>query len=184
MHFGWREIVFLLVLIAMPTSSYWFVFRPQNKEINAAKAEIEQKEKMLEKLSAATARSRDLARANDEIAAAIGKVESRLPGTKEVDVILSQIAQLARESRLELPKVKSEKPIPYAKYMEQPLSLTMRGDFKDFYEFVLKVEKLDRITRVPDMLVKKAEEIDGAMEASFTLSIYFQPDASTTEGGS
>lgn len=176
MHLGWREMLFLVVLVAMPTSAYWFVFRKQNQEIAAAKAEIEQKERTLEKLAAATARSSDLARANDDIAEAIRKVESRLPGTKEVDVVLEHVADLARRSKLDLPKVKSGAPIPYAKYMEQPLEMTIAGDFNDFYDFLLKLEQFERITRMPDLTVKKSDDVDGAMQASFTLSIYFQPD--------
>lgn len=176
MRFGWREIIFLLVLLAMPVSAYWFVFRPQNQEIQRARAEIEQKEKMLQKLEAVTARTDDLARSNAAIAEEIAKVESRLPGTKEVDVILQQVADLARHSRLDLPQVKSAKPIPYAKYMEQPLEMNMSGNFNDFYAFLLELEKLERITRIPDITVKKAEGEDGSMSASFTLSIYFQPE--------
>lgn len=175
MRLGFRELIFLIVLISMPVSSYWFVFRPQNQEIAQARAEIEHKERMLEKLAQATARNDDLHRANQEIADGIAMVESRLPDNKEVEVVLEQVATLARESRLGLPKVRSAKPIPAAKYMEQPLDMTITGDFDDFYEFLLSVEALPRITRMPDLRVKKLDDVDGNMEASFTLSIYFEP---------
>lgn len=180
MHFGIRELIFLAVLLAMPISSYWFVFRPQNDEIQQARNEIEHKERMLEKLAEATSRNDDLERANADIAASIEMVESRLPTTKEVDVVLEQVATLARDSRLGLPKVRSSKPVPSSKYMEQPLEMTITGDFDDFYTFLLKLEELPRITRMPDLKVKKMDEVDGTMEASFTLSIYFEPE---TAGG-
>lgn len=176
MRLSWREIAFLILLISMPVSAYWFVFRPRNQAITQARAEIGQKELMLGKLAEATARSRDLQSTNTDIAQAIGKVESRLPGTKEVDVILEQVASLARESRLELPRFKSGNPIPYAKYMEQPLEVSISGDFNDFYQFLLSLERLERVTRMTDLSVKKADDVDGTMQASFTLSIYFQPD--------
>ncbi len=176
MRFGFRELIFLLVLLAMPVSSYWFVFRPQNEEIEAAKKEIEHKELLLEKLAAATQQSADLARANNETADAIALVESRLPSTKEVEVILEQVAELARKSRLELPKVKAGKPVAAARYMEQPLEMTMRGDFDDFYEFLLKLERLDRITRILDLRLERLDNENGSMVANFTLSIYFEPE--------
>lgn len=175
MNIGFRELLFLLVLIAMPVASYMFVFRPQNADIEAARKEIEHKEEMLEKLAKATARNDDLKKINDEIAAGISTVESRLPDNKEVDVILGQVSTAARDSRLALPKVRSANPVPSAKYMEQPLEMTATGDFDDFYRFLLTVEELDRITRVPDMKIKKTDEADGSIEASFTLSIYFEP---------
>jgi len=176
MKFGFRELIFLLVLLAMPVSSFWFVFRPQNEEIEAAKKEIEHKELLLEKLANATKQSTDLARQNSEKADAIALVESRLPGTKEVDVILEQVAELARKSKLELPKVKAGKPVAAARYMEQPLEMTMRGDFDDFYEFMLKLELLERITRVLDLRLERIDRENGSMVANFTLSIYFEPE--------
>ena len=177
MRLGFRELIFLFVLLAMPLSSYWFVFRPQNVEIAQARAEIEHKERMLEKLAQATARNDDLERANKEIADGIAMVESRLPNNKEVEVVLEQVATLARDSRLGLPKVRSGRPIPASKYMEQPLDMTITGDFDDFYSFMLQLEEMARITRMPDLKVKKLDDVDGNMEASFTLSIYFEPDS-------
>ncbi len=175
MHIGLRELIFLLVLLAMPISSYWFVFRPQNAEIGQARKEIEHKERLLEKLAETTARNADLEKANADIATGISMIEARLPDTKEVDVVLEQVATLARASSLALPKVRSAKPVPAATYMEQPLEMTIAGDFDDFYSFLLRLEDLDRITRMPDLKVVKKEDVDGTMEASFTLSIYFEP---------
>lgn len=176
MKFGFRELIFLFVLLAMPVSSYWFVFRPQNVEIEAAKKEIEHKELLLEKLAEATQQSANLERANEEISEAIGLVESRLPNNKEVEVILEQVSELARRSRLDLPKVKAGKPVVAARYMEQPLEMTMQGDFDDFYEFLLKLERLDRITRVLDLNLERLDKENGSMVATFTLSIYFEPE--------
>jgi type IV pilus assembly protein PilO len=187
MNIGLRELLFMIVLVAMPMSSYWFVFRPQNAEIHAARAEIEHKEQMLTKLAKATARNDDLLKVNEEIAQGIATVESRLPDNKEVEVILAQVATVARESSLALPKVRSANPVAAAKYMEQPLEMVVNGDFDDFYKFLLRVEELDRITRMPNMKIKKLDDVDGSIEAEFTLSIYFEPvpsSASPAEGSS
>jgi type IV pilus assembly protein PilO len=175
MKFGPRELVFLIVLVAMPVSSYWFVFKPRNEEIAQAQQEIEHKELMLEKLSAATEQTDDLAAANERIAGAIELVESRLPGTKEVDVILDNVSELARESRLSLDRVKAGRPVTAARYMEQPLEMEISGNFDDFYRFMLELERLERITRVLDMKLRRDDQRDGVMRATFTLSIYFEP---------
>jgi type IV pilus assembly protein PilO len=177
MKFGLLEMVFFVVLLAMPVSAYWFVFRPQNVEITEARQEIQHKELMLEKLALATAKTEDLQRANTEIAASIELVESRLPGNKEVEVVLQQVADLARTNNLDLSKVKTDKPVKSARYMEQPLEMTISGDFDSFYTFLLELEQLDRITRMPELEIKKEEKVDGTMQASFTLSIYFEPEA-------
>ncbi len=174
MRFGYREIVFLVVLLAVPVASFWFVFRPQNEEIARARQEIAQKEDMLRTLAAVTAQREDLAALNDEIAGAISMIESRLPSAKEVDVVLAQVAEIAVRNRLTLEKVKSDKPVSAASYMEQPLSMTIVGDFEGFYSFLLDLEKLDRITRMPGVKIERSRDVDGEMKADFTLSIYFE----------
>jgi type IV pilus assembly protein PilO len=181
MRFGLRELILLLVLLVLPLSSYWLVFRPQNAEIDQAKAEIAHKRQMLDKLRHATAQNADLERANNEIQDSISKIEARLPTTKEIDKIVRQVSELAVEVGLGSPNMKSEKPLPAASYMEQPLAMAITGDFHGFYEFLLRLEQLPRITRIPDLNIKRSQQHDGHMEADFTLSIYFEDESAVVK---
>lgn len=176
MGFGGRGFLFMGVLLALPLASYWYVFRPQNTEIDRARKEIEQKEQMLKKLEFATSQTADLERTNKEIAEGIALNEARIPSTKEVDVVLDQVATIARESKLTIPKIKAQPMIATSKFKEQPLEMTVTGDGDDFYEFLLRIEKLQRITRILDMKLERSEDTNGAIEAQFTLSIYFQTE--------
>lgn len=178
MKFGLREIFLLLVLLAMPVSSYWLVFRPQNAEITRVKQEIEHKKSLLEKLKEQTSRANDLQRLNGEYKTRIDEIEARLPTNKEVDGIVRQVSDLAVEAGLEPPSMKSLKPVKAALYMEQPLEIELRGDFVGFHQFLVKLEQLPRITRVPDIRLERDDKENGHMKAAFTLSIYFQdPEA-------
>lgn len=174
MRFGIREFVLILILLAVPVSSYWWVFRPVNKELQAAELETRHKQEMLEKLRSETARSADLKRANSEIKKSIDSIESRLPSGKEMDNIIRQVSDLALAVGLPAPTIKSSVPLTAAMYKEQPIKMSIRGDFRAFYEFLLRVEQLPRITRIPEMKVTRDEDSDGVMKADFTLSIYFQ----------
>lgn len=176
MRFRFREIVFFAVLLGVPTASYLFVFRPQNSEISQARAEIQHKEQMLNELSVVLSQTKDLEALNNEIKSTIDMIESRLPSAKEVDVVLAQVAEIAIGHKLVLEKVKSRKPVPAASYMEQPLDMVITGDFGGFYSFLLDLEQLDRITRMPKLDIKRISEMDGDMKAEFTLSIYFEPE--------
>lgn len=184
MKFGLRELLLLAVLFAMPLCAWWFVFRPVNHEINTARSEIAQKERTLEKLSVATRQSADLAKSNADVAKAISLIEARLPSGKEVDKILEQVANLARQSNLEIPKVKAQKQVAASKFMEQPLEMTIVGDFDNFYAFLLKMEQLDRVTRLLNLKLARQDKGDGAMQATFTLSIYFEPEVPGQEKAS
>jgi len=166
-----RQGVFVALVLAVPITAYFTVFRPQNDRIGEVRRDIQEKELMLEKLELVTARASDLASANTEIESAVIDIEGRLPGTKEVDVLLEQVADLALASRLELKKVKAGAPAPSAKYREQPLEMKVQGDFESFYTFLVELEKLDRLTRMPNLTIKRLDSEDGALEATFTLSI-------------
>jgi len=177
-NFGIRELIFVGVLLAMPISSYWFVFKPRNEQISQARKEIEHKELLLEKLREATSQSEGLARENAEIMREIELVQSRLPSDKEVDVILRQVAELATQNNLKLDRVRAGRAITATSYMEQPLEMLITGNFDDYYNFMLELEQLKRITRLPQMKLKAAREQNGQMQAEFTLSIYFEPTSS------
>jgi type IV pilus assembly protein PilO len=177
MRFGFREVLLLAVLVALPLSSYWLVFRPVNAEIGQAKAEIEHMRLRLTKVQESTARNQDLQRENEESRRQIQAIEARLPSSKEVDTVVRQVSDLCVEAGLESPAIESDKPVAAAVYMEQPLKMKISGDFKGFHEFLKQLELLPRITRILDMKMIRATEVNGNMKAEFTLSIYFQPES-------
>lgn len=177
MRFGVREIVLLVALMALPLSSYWLVFAPQNRDIAAAKAELDEKRILLDKLAAATQHNESIEAANQEIIEAIGSIESRLPSDKEIAGVVRQVSDLAVRAGLEQPAMTAGDPSPApggGGYLQQPINLALEGDFVGFYKFLLELEKLPRITRVPSMDIKRSRKTDGHMEADMTLTIYFE----------
>lgn len=180
MQFGTRELVLFLTVLLLPVVSYFTIFQPQNRRIDQAKAEITHKRELLDQLRRETAKSKDLESINDELQERIGLIESRLPTNKEIDRIVRQVSALAVEAGLQPPSLKSEKPLAAARYREQPLVMTTQGDFQGFYNFLVSLERLPRITRILNMTVKelprKGEQQTAEIGAEFTLSIYFRED--------
>ena len=176
MRFGLREAMFILVLLAMPTAAWWFVFRPANEQIAQARQEIEAKSQKLGRLEEATRRIEDLGREIEKLTDAIEMFEAKLPAEKEVEVVLKEVWQLASRHGLKPRSVRTDKPIQAARYSELPLEMVIVGDFDGYYSFLLDLERLSRITRIPRMdLTKFRQGEDGQMEATFTLSIFFEP---------
>jgi type IV pilus assembly protein PilO len=186
MRVGLRELVFLIVLLVVPVASYLGVFKPRNEQIGIAQREVEEKRAKLAKLN-------EVAQTIDDLNAEIRKgreavqlVEAKLPSERDVQTILDNVTKLAQKSHLEVKSFKSEKQVPAASYMEQPLSIIIEGQFDGFYHFLQDLEALPRITRIQDLKLKKAagqkdrEEVTAQIRAEFTLSIYFQPSG---EGG-
>ncbi len=185
MRFGPREVVFLIVLLVVPVASYFYVFKPRNHEIKQAQIEVENKQATLDTLRDVTEKIDDIGLAIDQGRAAIQLVEAKLPSARDVEVILEDVWELAAASRLSVKSIKSEKPLSAAGYMEQPLKVSMQGQFEGFYSFLLALESLPRITRIHEMKLerntgrRKGDEDDasGVMNAVFVLSIYFEPTA-------
>jgi type IV pilus assembly protein PilO len=170
-----RQLVFFIVLLALPVASYFLVFKPQNDVIERAKKEIELKETKLTKLREYTARTNDIARENEQIKAAIETIQSRLPSGKEMDNVLRQVSGIANKAGLVVPNFKkSDKTQPAGLAFEQPTDIEMVGDFDGFYEFLLELEKLPRITRIPDLEIKRDDKVNGEMKAKFVLSVYYE----------
>lgn len=176
MRFGTREIVLFLAVLLLPIVSYYIIFMPQSAKIEEAKTEIAHKRDMLNTLRAETKRNEDLKVANETIQTSVDEMEALLPSNKEIDLVVRQVSALAVESGLTPPTLKSAKPIAAARFREQPLEMSTDGSFEGFYEFLLAIERLPRITRIVDMVIKDSNTDGIEIKAEFTLSIYFQVD--------
>jgi type IV pilus assembly protein PilO len=182
MRFGFRELVFFIVLLAVPAASLLYVFKPRNEDIRQALAEIDRKEATLNRLDAITSKIEDIGLAIEDGRESIRVIEAKLPSEEGVEDILEQVWQIAKSNNQTVKSVKSEKPVPAAHYRELPLKMVMEGEFDGFYQFLLELEKLPRITRMHEIKLEKNEGQrgrsniqSGDMRAEFTLSIYFEP---------
>lgn len=181
MRVGLRELIFLLVLLAVPVAAYIYIFQPWGSQIKEAQAENEIKQARLDKLKEVAQKLDDLGLAIERGRKSVELIEAKLPSSKDEDVILEQVWRLADNNRLKVKSVKPEPQVPAAHYMELPMKMVMEGAFDGFYEFLLQLENLPRITRVHSMRLERLEGaggtgafMQGAMRAEFTLSIYFE----------
>jgi len=173
MNFGPRDVIFLLVLLAFPVASWWTLFRPQNAEIEQALQEIEFKNQTLQKVSDAVARTKDLEEENAAIREGIRLMQERLPTGKEIESVLDDVASLARDRSLQLPKFLTEKPVENAGFGEQPLEIKLVGRWESFYLFLQDLEQLERITKISKLELGRSQKSPSKIEAVMTLNIYF-----------
>jgi len=182
MRFGLRELVFLLVLLAMPATAYFFVFQPKNQLRQEALAEIQAKKAKLAALDKATQQFINLDEEIVRLKGAIDMIEQKLPAGRETYVVVNRVADLARSHKLKVETIKPDKVVPAGPFAsELPIRMEIKGGFEGFYRFMLEVERMPRITQVPTMKLDRADEkgdLDGTMVASLTLSIFFENGAS------
>jgi type IV pilus assembly protein PilO len=167
------------MMIGLLICSYLFVFVKANEKRAALEQQTAAMRTKLTNLSQATAGIDDLGSKIDELQRAIDFFEKKLPAEKEFDKILKEVSQMAEANSLMTRTVKTLKSERGPNYSEQPIQMTLAGDFNGFYAFLLQLEKLSRITRVSQMKLEKINDREGEMTAQITLSIFFEPDGGT-----
>ncbi len=181
MKLGFREAIFVVLLLMLPLAAFVFVFKPRNQQHEEIMQEIRQKQAKLQQLRTATRNIEDLGQEIEKLTETIDLFEQKLPAQREVEVMLKQIWELAAKHRLVPKSIRTDKPVTAAQFAELPINMTIVGNFDGFYSFLLDLEKLKRITRIPHMTLEKIrKEKEGQMEAKMVLSIYFDPQATST----
>ena len=181
MKFGLREALFLIILVAVPAASLFYVFRPHNMRIEKQLGEIQRKEIEHVQLHEVLSQVDYLDRAIAEGRELISMIEGKLPTEQNVDEILDQVWQVTVSNGLAVKSVKASKVEDEGLYSELPLEMVVEGSFDGFYRFLLQLENLPRITRIHAMTLERLKTqsssagMFGHMKAVFTLSIYFQP---------
>ena len=183
MKFGIRELLFFAVMLGLLGSTYFFVFAKANQKRMALRAEILRKQQALNELRLSTAGIADLDAKVRDLKEAIKYFESKLPQEREFDKILKEVSQMAEANALTTKTVRTLKSERLAGYSEQPIQMSLTGNFNGFYSFLLQLEKLPRITRITNMQLQKLQDHDGEMQASITLSIFFEPDTGGAKSG-
>jgi type IV pilus assembly protein PilO len=180
MKFGIREIIFIVVMLGLLGCSYFLVLTKAQQKVQAQERKIEEKQKALADLERATAGVADIDRRVADLQEAIKFFEKKLPQEREMDLILKEVWQMAEQNHLTTKTIRTMKSIRSSSYSEQPIEMNLAGDFSGFYEFMLQLERLPRLTRVQNLTLDKINGQEGGMEAKVLLSIFFEPETGTT----
>jgi type IV pilus assembly protein PilO len=176
MKLGLREMLFVIVLVGLLAASWLFVFTKANSKRARLAAECQVKQAQLNTLRQATAGIEDLGAKIVELQQAISFFESKLPKEKEIDKILKEVWQMAEANSLQMRTIKTLKTERSAGYSEQPIQMSLSGNYMGYHLFLQQLEKLPRITRITQMKLERIDDRAGEMQGQMTLSIFFEPD--------
>lgn len=178
MRFGLREAIFVLLLLGVPVAAYFVVFKERNEDTVSMREEIQRDRAKLAKLEV-SGMKQNLDEEISQLAKAIDDFEEKLPAQREVEGVLKEVTELAAAHNLTVKSFRTEKVEKKTQYSQMDTKLQIIGDFDGFYLFLQELEALQRITRLPVMSLKKdtRSEIEGAMTAELTLTIYFEGES-------
>lgn len=170
---SFRYLIFFVLIIAMAYVSWAYMIKPANENLTQERAKMEVLRAKLDELEQATAAAEDLAGQLEKIEAAIKAFESKLPPSSEIHTVLENVTLIAQRHGLTPKSIRTQKNKDNRGYIEQPLEMELHGNFNSYYAFLLELEKLDRITKIRELSLKKSER-EGQTEATFVMSIFFQ----------
>ena len=175
---GSRKFVFFVLLMALAYVSYAYMIKPANQHLAREKIEVNAKRAKLLELRKATAAASDLTKQLEKVEEAIAVFESKLPPRSEIHKVLENITRIAQTHGLVPKTIRTLKVKSNRGYIEQPLHMELHGNFNSYYSFLLELEKLDRITKIRELLLKKKAKTEGETAATFVVSIFFQKTSS------
>ena len=174
MNSSMRHLVFFILIIGMAYVSWAYMIKPANEYLTQERAKMEVQRAKLNELERATVAAEDLSEQLKKIEEAIQVFESKLPPRSEIHTILENVTLIAQRHGLTPKTIKTLKNEENRGYIEQPLEMELDGNFNSYYAFLLELEKLDRITKIRELKLKKKSKSEGQTEAKFVMSIFFQ----------
>ena len=170
-----RDLVVVLLLIGMPLGAYFMVLQPANERFAAQRTEINEKNEKLEALRHAVKRIDDLDAEVARLTKAVVFFEDKLPQHHEIHKVLASIDQIAKDQQLDTELFETQKLRSFGNYAELRLKIKLNGDFDNYYQFLIDLERMPRITRVDTMDVEaECDKLTGRVKAELTVCIFFE----------
>jgi type IV pilus assembly protein PilO len=157
--------------------SWAYMIKPANANLAQQRGTMEIQKAKLNELQHATTAAENLTEQLVKIEGAIEVFESKLPPTSEIHTVLEDVTLIAQRHGLTPKTIRTLKNEENRGYIEQPLEMELHGDFNSYYAFLLELEKLDRITKIRELKLRKKSKSEGQTEARFVMSIFFQDAA-------
>lgn len=169
-----RILLTVLGLVAVAAVTAVLVVVPALRQTEADRVAIQDRRAQLVKLQRVAARITDLKKEVERLEEALTFFEDRLPAEREIDVILREVWLIAESKSLTPRSVRTSVPEPMPRYNSQPITLSLEGPFESFYEFLLGLERLPRLTKVRQMQVTKSPMTEGIVQVNLLMDIFFE----------
>jgi len=169
-----RIVLTLAGIVVVAAAVAHFLALPMLKQTDADRGAIWVRRGQLVKLDRVARRITDLQEEVKRLEQALAFFEDRLPQEREVDVILREVWLIAETKSMTTRSVRTGAPETLARYCSQPITLALEGPFEGFYEFLLGLERLPRITKIRQMQVTKSPLKEGIVQAELLVDIFFE----------
>ena len=168
-----RKLVFFIVLVALAWFAYIYMIKPANAAITQQRSQINTKIAKLAELEKLSFAADDAGRQLAKLSDAVQFFRDKLPPESEIHKVLESITLIAQKQGLNCDDITALKSKVCNGYIEQPLKMELNGSFQAFYQFLIEIEKLQRIINIGELELKKDINDASKINSSMTISIFF-----------
>ena len=169
-----RILVTLIGVAVIAAAAGFFVVLPLWQQTNADRAAIEEQRAQLVKLQRVVRRITDVKQEITRLETALAFFDHRLPQEREIDVILREVWLIAEARSMTPRSIRTAQQESLPRYNSQPITMALEGPFEGFYEFLLGLERLPRITKIRQMQITKSPLQEGNVQVDLLMDIYFE----------
>ena len=169
-----RVLIAVAAVVALAGAVGFFAIYPMSRSMRSDMAIVMERRESLAKLQEVTHRITDLQEEVQRLEGALRFFDSRLPAQTEIDVILREVWLIAESKALTPRSVRTKKPETGPRCNTQPITMTFEGPFDSFYQFLLGLEQLPRITKIRELSIQKSPTQEGHILVDMTVDIFFE----------
>jgi len=169
-----RILLTMLAIVAAAAAVILLVLFPLRQRVASDRETIKERRDQLVKLQRVARRISDLQEEIHRLEGALAFFEDRLPEEREIDVIVREVWLIAEAKSLTSRSIRTQKQEAAPRYNVQPVHVSLEGSFEGFYEFLLGLERLPRITKVRQMQVQRLPLETGTVQADLVVDIFFE----------
>jgi type IV pilus assembly protein PilO len=171
-----KAIIAVLPAVIILVAGMVLFVSPQQKEIKALDAKIDDQNNKIATGQAKAARLDTLKQENEKLLNRLNELKEQLPEEKEISSLLKQISDLSISAGLE---IKSWKPGARKIHSsgivsEIPVAVSASGTYHDFAGFLSSLTKLNRIVNITDIKLGSPTPTKGMsnLQISFTATTF------------
>ena len=169
-----RILITVLGMVGIAAVVAVLLIVPALRRTEVDRTAIQHRREQLLKLKRVAGLISDLKKEIGRLEVALTFFEDRLPEEREIDVILREMWLIADSKSLTPRSIRTNEPETMPRYNSQPITLSLEGPFESFYEFLLGLERLPRLTKVRQMQVTKSPLAEGVVQVDLLMDIFFE----------
>ena len=170
------DLATLAILLLVPVAAYFGYFRGHLAQLRTLR---EQEVQLREDTTAADQTARDLLAARTrarKLAARLDALSASIPGEDQALKAVDAVLRSAHEAHVEVQFIQPDKLLEGHTVNCLPIRLTASAEFKDFYDFLVRIER-DKVLLTVQRMELESDPASGKCTVRLDLRAYFTKPA-------